>query len=132
MREILFRGKRVDNNEWVYGYLRSFDEINNYYVDKKTVGQFTGLMDCKGNRIFEGDILKINTAVCVGDFFEDGYEEDVPQEITCEVVYRAKNASFDLDTLNRDTHLTGWGFYDGEGYTMEITGNIHQSLTNKK
>ena len=42
--------------------------------------------------------------------FEDGYEEDVLKEITCKWVYRTKNASFDLDTLESDTHLTGWAF----------------------
>ncbi|MEL7678158.1 YopX family protein [Elizabethkingia meningoseptica] len=147
MREIIFRGKRVDNGEWLYGdlcrvneqvliqseweYPNQWDDVD-MNVIPETVGQFTGLLDCKGNRIFEGDILKINTAVCVGDFFENGYEEDVPQEITCEVVYRTKNASFDLDILESDTHLTGWGFYDGEGYTMEMISNIHESLTPNK
>ncbi|MVW92433.1 hypothetical protein FCL53_10700 [Elizabethkingia meningoseptica] len=138
MRETILRSWSKDKNEFIYFengwfiYHISKSNINKYGFDWSNAEWFTGLMDCKGNRIFEGDILKINTAVCVGDFFEDGYEEDVPQEITCEVVYRAKNASFDLDTLNSDTHLTGWGLYDGEGYTMEITGNIHQSLTPNK
>ncbi|MCT3800627.1 hypothetical protein HZQ61_02935 [Elizabethkingia anophelis] len=137
-REIIFRGLTLDG-KWKYGYYfrqGAFSFIQNEKggneaVLPESVGQSTGLLDSKGNRIFEGDILKINTAVCVGDFFEDGYEEDVPQEITCEVVYRTKNASFDLDTLESDTHLTGWGFYDGEGYTMEITGNIHEITPNK-
>ncbi|QNV11251.1 MULTISPECIES: YopX family protein [Elizabethkingia] len=136
--EIIFRGLTLDG-KWKYGYYfrqGAFSFIQNEKggneaVLPESVGQSTGLLDSKGNRIFEGDILKINTAVCVGDFFEDGYEEDVPQEITCEVVYRTKNASFDLDTLESDTHLTGWGFYDGEGYTMEITGNIHEITPNK-
>lgn len=139
-REIIFRGIELESKNWVYGSLFNFDPIPEiqeteydegaydyirWEVIPETVGQFTGLLDCKGNRIFEGDILKINTAVCVGNFFE-GNDEDVPQEIICEVVYRTDNASFDLDTLESDTHLTGWGFYDGEGYTMEITGNIHE------
>lgn len=131
-REIIFRGLTLDG-KWKYGYYfrqGAFSFIQNEKGGNEAVlpesaGQFTGILDCKGNRIFEGDILKINTAVCVGNFFE-GNDEDVPQEIICEVVYRTDNASFDLDTLESDTHLTGWGFYDGEGYTIEITGNIHE------
>lgn len=79
MREILFKGKRKDNGEWVYGFL-SITTIcggngsylsyviyekptevftgNWYEVDPETVSQYTGLTDCKENKIFEGDIIR--------------------------------------------------------------------------
>ena len=82
MREILFRGKRLDNGEWVEGYFAHYSRpgvpfigFNNAVgtmmwceVDPATVGQYTGLKDKNGERIFEGDILEGR-----GFDAEDGY-----------------------------------------------------------
>ncbi len=88
MREILVRGKRVDNGEWVYGslielgkkkYICFADECHNimdvgalsFEVIPETVGQYIGFLDKNGNKIFKSDIVLVDGKRCIV-VFENG------------------------------------------------------------
>lgn len=72
MREILFRGKRLDTGQWVYGYIRHYENNQHttekwtlyepalsleHEIDPNTVGQYTGVVDRLGKQVFEDDII---------------------------------------------------------------------------
>lgn len=123
MREILFRGKRIGSGEWVEGgvYCGNFAWIINtdasghfkhYMVDPSTVGQYTGLTDRHGRRIFEGDIL------------ESHYDDLYPDNVTIEVVEWFRNGWYSRRPGDHDPD-----FLEEEGALpySEIIGNIHDN-----
>ena len=125
MREILFRGKRSDG-EWAFGSLLkvTFDgtTYNLIFADNflfvfgqakamehaavipKTVGQFVGLTDKNGKKIFEGDILSEHGSLFL-------------------VVWDKKWARFKLQHIDRAIQYPEWN----RGEQMEIVGNIHDN-----
>jgi uncharacterized phage protein (TIGR01671 family) len=127
MREILFRGKRIDNGEWVEGfyykakYYKTDTELLDYItiphpdemyrgsdhilVDPKTVGQFTWLYDKYGKRIFEGDIIYMGLFPYV-------------------VKYDTENARYMLYTSG-DSKRDGFNAFTME--THEVIGNVHDN-----
>lgn len=127
MREILFRGKRADSGEWVYGYLsksRGFDYKLHLCIDYEdrgcmlssivvpdTVGQYTGLTDKNVKKIFEGDIVH-----CVSRL----------DNANMVVIY--EDGEFRL-VLCKDfnDYKCGLGFYEIRNFAKEVIGNIHDN-----
>lgn len=145
MRDILFRGKRQDNGEWVEGYyikakwyldgkemhiifpldvaIFPHTEVSEYEeIIPKTIGQYTGLTDKNGKKIFEGDIFHLD------------------DEVVAVVIFQ--NGSFRLEEYGLTGTFTESGFDECGGgwdvidcspidwYTindMEVIGNIHDN-----
>lgn len=151
MREILFRGKRTDNYEWIEGslcttipsdedfYTISYFDFEGYYIEEKvipeTVGQYTGLTDKNGKKIFEGDIIRysdsgeyemyLESLECPEEY--DGINFENMWTIN-EVVYgiAINYPAFDLN--RHDWEVNGLSNLSESGcYFYEVIGNIHDN-----
>ena len=142
MREILFRGKRVFNGEWVHGYyVRQQNcheiEVKNYVTGEcfdrysvvpETIGQFTGLYDKNGKRIFEWDIVKYKTAYRFTgneDLEEFGNENPDRIDECIEVVKWSEKGCCFTPAPKRVDCEDYW--YSYGTYDFEIIGNIHDN-----
>lgn len=139
MREILFRGKRKDNGEWCEGFYTCvanlhyiatgiFDSLTNgiintraYKVDPETVGQYTGLTDKNGMKIFEGDIVK-NTWCFISSASVVRYGE-YSQPFND---IHTKHIGFYIEHTgeNKDTYRKDLGFFADR---CEVIGNLYDN-----
>lgn len=139
MREILFRGKRIDNGEWVEGFYvglrpnlqsmkpeschRIYGLNTMYYeIDSETLCQYTGLKDKNGNRIWENSIIKGFTYpfFCDGEF---NYFATVEwsEEYKYFFLYTVKNPKSTVCGISEgNTEL----FEDFNSDDWEVIGNI--------
>lgn len=126
MREILFRGKRLDNGEWVYGSFLQVEHEDGSFttaifhkkdaggdaeVAPSTVGQYTGLKDKNGKRIFEGDILRSR------------HDNLYPYDESIEVVKWFRNGWYIQQGEYPPDAMDG----DGVIPCSEVIGNIHDN-----
>ena len=132
MRDIEFRGKRTDNGEWVYGNLvRGCDEkyvyivefgnkemCRNYVnVNPDTVGQYTGLKDKNGTKIFEGDMVLVPY---IDPIFKCTWNDTSPCE---RATVKYCNGMFYVEYIESGDKFTLSAM---DGY-MKIIGNIYDN-----
>ena len=139
MCEILFRGKRTDNGEWVEGFYsaeeynlnsRKIEHIPHIQVIGKcvslgvipqTVGQYTGLTDKNGRKIFEGDIVRLT-------------DEHNEMEWTAVVVFGNPNGDYNwgwqlnaIEEFDGNKDILLWVDMEESGAYCEIIGNIYDN-----
>jgi uncharacterized phage protein (TIGR01671 family) len=144
MREIAFRGKRKNNGEWMYGGLvdlfvrydsritedHGIGNTNFWRVIPKTIGQYTGIKDKNGVKIFEGDIIQLNIG-----YWQFSGHDDLETFLMGEIVYLPEVMSFGMRGVKDET----WLSYEGEVDTIpfpsfnfdnsdiDVVGNIHDN-----
>ena len=138
MRIIKFKGKRLDNGEWLEGYYRGNYEGKAFIsrikrppllfeVDPSTVCQFTGFLDKNGKEIYVGDVLRSDEYPysCIGDKERDNYY--------AVVYYCEEGACFGTVTVKNPNSSVA-GISDGilddvereKMKNFEVVGNIHE------
>lgn len=145
MRQIEFRGKRLDNGEWVYGnlqvhlvdgyldhskkrYFIEYDYMDNIYgqvfrdrfeVDPSTVGQFTGLFDKNGKKIYEGDFIQSNQSK-YKRFNKNGIYEIYFNEFLCHFALVDSSVSWN----NKNGAYDNYSLTGAKTKDFEVIGNI--------
>lgn len=127
MREILFRGRRLDNGEWVEGYYMRYgwtgdikdrimmDGASALYaheVDPATVGQFTGIEDKNGKKIFEGNAVRV-------EYLHNGTSESEIRTV------RWDDTNSGYAPLNWNEYCEGCD-ENTEIVSLEVIDNIHK------
>ena len=151
MRRI-YRGKRVDNGEWVYGDLlyrriwktditiirvedSGFDAYEEYEVIPETVGQYIGRIDKNSTKIFEGDIFKFPDEVWESCYTSCGTEYNSWEVENYGVIgfaeYSAKydfvKYKYNENSVETDLHENGTLDFVEFLAGLEIIGNIHDN-----
>ena len=147
MREILFRGKRVGNGEWIEGYyfrqygsneiVTADDEI--YHITPETVGQYTGLTDKNGlTKIFEGDVVKlfdiaIGEIVCECGAFGISCRQQIDYDYLASEIASVTGCNNKPRFCHNDNFVSLLELYsnyneeNSEISVIEVIGNIHDN-----
>lgn len=126
MRDYIFHGKRIDTNEWVEGYLGYNKVRKQYYIMddvdsfpipvlQESVGQYTGMNDKNGKKIFDGDIIKTKYGrLCIVVWFSS------PTYVGWDLKV--------VETVDNCLHTRKPDFSDlYYSDNLEIVGNIHDN-----
>lgn len=123
MRKILFRGRRIKDGKWLYGYyfvdrgehfivkdekVNPFTLPEDFIIDPASLGRFVGLLDCKQRPIYEGDIVRTDVAACN---FADGAMGEV--------------TFLRIVSYNDYAAFEPFSEFKYERHDWEVIGNIH-------